>query len=525
MSRDVVTLRNAQSLPLAQEVMTLERLRHLPVVDDHGHLVGLVTHRDLLRAQVSALTNLTEDEQSELSLSVPVRKIMTIGVWTVGPETPALEAARVLADHRFGCLPVVDDSHKLAGIVTEADFLALAIDSLIEHGQDLDVSALMSTRIATLFDEQTLSLASDVMRLRQIRHLPVVDDDQHLVGLVTHRDLLAAQSSALSKAPEFREDALVGDIAVRDVWTASPRDAAVDAARTMREHRFGCLPVLDEGILVGLVTEADLLRWLVDQLSEGRRLEPVPEAPVNYYLTEQVETMAPTATVGEARAAMARRDIGAVAVVDRRNAMVGVLSQIDVLRAPHRTAHVRDVMTPSVVRALPHEPVAAAARRMLDHGVHRVFVVDDDEPVGVLSASDLFLAVRDFRIDEDLASHATSPVFTVESGAPAIDAWALLERAGVTGVVVTHMGDPVGMYTRLQALRPRGKAARVPVSAVMSRSIVTLPQHTPLYLAAARAADLHAKHILATRDGKVVGIATGMTMARALAARAPSSIH
>lgn len=128
MSRDVVTLQENDHLELAGNLMALARVRHLPVTSD-GRLVGLVTHRDLLRAQVSALAGLSSDETREVERSVPVRAIMTRSVSTVSPDVPAVEAAAVLRDHQFGCLPVTEDG-QLVGIITEADFLDLVIGAL-----------------------------------------------------------------------------------------------------------------------------------------------------------------------------------------------------------------------------------------------------------------------------------------------------------------------------------------------------------------------------------------------------------
>ena len=133
MTRKVVTLDSQQSVPLAGELMRLHRIRHIPVVRDK-QLVGLVTHRDLLEAQISALTGLSQDYRSEAQLSIPVSKIMRTQLWTVTPETPALEAGQIMIDHAFGCLPVVRDG-QLVGILTEADFLRLLLTIFAEHRQ------------------------------------------------------------------------------------------------------------------------------------------------------------------------------------------------------------------------------------------------------------------------------------------------------------------------------------------------------------------------------------------------------
>lgn len=131
MSRDVITLEKDENLNLAEEVMRLGRLRHLPVVD-RGRLMGLVTHRDLLRCQASSLAALTREARREIQRSIRAEDIMTTDVITVTADTVAVEAARLMRRHKIGCLPVVDGG-TLIGILTEADFLDLVITAL--HGE------------------------------------------------------------------------------------------------------------------------------------------------------------------------------------------------------------------------------------------------------------------------------------------------------------------------------------------------------------------------------------------------------
>ena len=136
MHAPVVTFFAEQTLPLAEDVMHFKHLRHLPVVDDEGRLVGLVSHRDLLRAQISSLSGLSDAQRRARQEDVRVNQIMTRDVWTVGPETEASVVARTLLDHKFGCLPVVDRDERLVGIVTERDFIKFAIDRLDDVGPD-----------------------------------------------------------------------------------------------------------------------------------------------------------------------------------------------------------------------------------------------------------------------------------------------------------------------------------------------------------------------------------------------------
>lgn len=130
MSDRVVTFFAEQTIPLADDVMKLHKFRHLPVIDDQRRLVGLVTQRDILRAQISVLTGLTEDESRARQADVKISQIMTTDVWTIGPDALASDAGQTLLDHRYGCLPVVEEGGVLVGIVTERDFLKFAVKAL-----------------------------------------------------------------------------------------------------------------------------------------------------------------------------------------------------------------------------------------------------------------------------------------------------------------------------------------------------------------------------------------------------------
>jgi CBS domain-containing protein len=111
--------------------MRWRHIRHLPVVE-RGRLVGLVTHRDLVRAQAQLLARPAHDLLADAAeeLSVLVLAVMQRNVWRVTPETPVMEAARIMLDHKFGCLPVVDSQDQLVGIVTEVDLLRLLVRHL-----------------------------------------------------------------------------------------------------------------------------------------------------------------------------------------------------------------------------------------------------------------------------------------------------------------------------------------------------------------------------------------------------------
>jgi CBS domain-containing membrane protein len=133
MTTDVLTLNVQETLSLAEEVMRMARVRHLPVVGAQLQVVGIVTHRDLLEAQASSIVGLSDREDKALKRTIAVRDVMTTEVVTIEPDLKAVEAARLLQINRFGCLPVVEGG-ALVGIVTEADFLDLLI-RLLDRGQ------------------------------------------------------------------------------------------------------------------------------------------------------------------------------------------------------------------------------------------------------------------------------------------------------------------------------------------------------------------------------------------------------
>ncbi|MBL0214119.1 MAG: CBS domain-containing protein [Myxococcales bacterium] len=130
MSSPVIGLFAEQTLPLAEDIMNLKHLRHIPVLDDDRRLVGLVSHRDLLKAKISTLTGLTPSQQRARQEDVRISALMTRDVWTVQPETLASVAGRTLLDHKFGCLPVVSEDGVVVGIITERDFLKFAIKAV-----------------------------------------------------------------------------------------------------------------------------------------------------------------------------------------------------------------------------------------------------------------------------------------------------------------------------------------------------------------------------------------------------------
>lgn len=129
----------------------------------------------------------------------------------------------------------------------------------------MKVSELMTSDVITLGPDDHLGMAERLMKDSRIRHLPVVDDDFRLVGLITQRDLYKASLSSLHKMDEA-DSRMKTTIPIRavmqpEVRTCRATDPLQDVCDVLRHEKFGCMPVVDdEGHLIGIVTDSDFLR-------------------------------------------------------------------------------------------------------------------------------------------------------------------------------------------------------------------------------------------------------------------------
>lgn len=126
MTTALFTLSPEHTLKDARTLMTEARIRHIPILNEYGNLCGLVTHRDLLMASISRFADIHAEEQEALDSGIPLHAIMLTDITTIQGNSLLRDAAELLLEQKFGCLPVMQDE-KLIGILTEADFLKMAI--------------------------------------------------------------------------------------------------------------------------------------------------------------------------------------------------------------------------------------------------------------------------------------------------------------------------------------------------------------------------------------------------------------
>jgi CBS domain-containing protein len=138
---------------------------------------------------------------------------------------------------------------------------------------------IMSTDLCTVRPSDTLATARNLMHDKKIHHLPVLDDNQKLVGLVTLTNVLAATDSILRDARNriHASDIVVGDIMVRDVATVSEKASLRQAALFLEKHRIGCLPVVTDGELRGIVTDTDFVGVAINLLEQIEDTEPLDD--------------------------------------------------------------------------------------------------------------------------------------------------------------------------------------------------------------------------------------------------------
>jgi acetoin utilization protein AcuB len=136
MSSPAVTVTATTPFQDALSLMRDGKFRRLPVVDDHGKLVGIVSERDLLHAAPSPATSLSVWEVNYLLWKLKIADVMTEEVITVTPETPIEDAAQIMISRKIGGLPVVDTHGKVLGVITETDIFSAFTELLGggEHG-------------------------------------------------------------------------------------------------------------------------------------------------------------------------------------------------------------------------------------------------------------------------------------------------------------------------------------------------------------------------------------------------------
>ena len=142
----------------------------------------------------------------------------------------------------------------------------------------ITIEEFMTPGPCTLRASDTLQDARAVMTEKHIRHIPITDDDNHLLGLVTQRDVLAATGprvNAGSDAPVEADCAKtpLAEVMVREVSVIHPTASLRQAALYLQAHKFGCLPVVADDRLIGIITDSDFIAIAINLLEQAELVE------------------------------------------------------------------------------------------------------------------------------------------------------------------------------------------------------------------------------------------------------------
>lgn len=267
-------------------------------------------------------------------------------------------------------------------------------------------NAWMTSPVITVTPQTHLTEARTLLAENKIRALPVVLDNR-LVGIITKRGLLRLDLSILginswNNSVDLSESK-IGDVMTHNPLTIIPESSVPKAARVMLENKITALPVMDKGRLIGILTNSDILRFLIAAYPELKK--PVR---VKNYMSDEVVTVDPETSLLEAHRLMGIKRIRSLPVVNDSE-LVGIVTRTDLMNSdPSRlvshnnqelslkilTQDVEKVMTRNVLTIDQDQEIVEAARLMLENKIHVLPAVDKDQKmVGIITESDLFLMV------------------------------------------------------------------------------------------------------------------------------------
>jgi CBS domain-containing protein len=271
----------------------------------------------------------------------------------------------------------------------------------------MEVRDMMHTHVITVAPTSSMSQAQRLMQEHRIRHLPVLSG-RRLVGLITDRDLrhaLPSLATTLSRGEiNYQMDTTpIETFMTREVVVIRPQDSIMEGASQLLKGPFGCLPVLADGELVGIITEIDLLRgFLAAAVPAGALMQ------VKDYMQTEPYTIMPNDLVSIAFERMYESHIRHLPVVASGLKLVGILTDRDIRlasasTAPHLAAHelvgllekmtVNSIMTTEVQTVRQDTAVADAGQRFIDHKFSCLPVVGEDDILqGIITVTDLLRA-------------------------------------------------------------------------------------------------------------------------------------
>jgi len=314
MNTDVKTLTLDHTIGHCLKFMKGRRVRHAPVVDlpNEGetkpYFVGVVSERDVLRLNEPDAEIINKRKKGQRSLRQLLVNIVARKPKSASPQTLIQDVIMTMTSNHIDMVPVLDDAD-LVGIITTTDLMKLffkldevihklcpelkkgapPVDMASESAAKANILSswvfrvvreIMTEQVISLEPQDDLARAIEVMQDEEIRHVPIMDEQEKFVGLVSDRDILRnlpyAGRRPASPPKRFREHLFatnswtkclllpLDSVMVRKVLHILPACSVCEAADILYTKKISCLPVVDEQEkLRGIVTVTDLLRALL----------------------------------------------------------------------------------------------------------------------------------------------------------------------------------------------------------------------------------------------------------------------
>ena len=141
----------------------------------------------------------------------------------------------------------------------------------------LSVAEIMTREPYTLGPDDTLAAARHLMNAHHIRHIPVVSADETVVGIVSHRDVLAASDSSLESHRADHAEVPLSAVMSSPVQTVDEHASLRGVALHLQQHRMGCLPVTRDNALIGIITDSDFVAIAIHLMEQLELAEPEEE--------------------------------------------------------------------------------------------------------------------------------------------------------------------------------------------------------------------------------------------------------
>jgi CBS domain-containing protein len=257
-----------------------------------------------------------------------VKDVMTTNIITVDKDVNLKYVLELMKKNDISKIPVLEDK-KLVGIVTD-NIIAYKLGSIRKKG--VSTSSLYASSVT----DKNVHCISPETRVKTILRdvgkpgptMLCVIDDNKLVGVITKADLIQL---VLSNKP-------VREIMKSKIFTVAPNDRVIHARRIMIDEDIARIPVLDEGRLVGMITDIEIafaLASLKSSISRGHQKHKLEELIVSDVMKHPVHWIEPNITTMEAAKIMIEKNIGALPILEN-NRLIGIISRTDLLNTISR---------------------------------------------------------------------------------------------------------------------------------------------------------------------------------------------